>query len=316
MWAEQGLWTSSAVILGLWGAALALDLLLGEPRRAHPLVAFGRLATALEHRVNQGAQRRLKGAMALWVLVGPLLLIAVGVQWYCPSGWREVIGVLVLWSALSWRGLVAHAWPIARALEAGDLPLAQHRVGMIVSRKADVLDAQGVATAATESVLENGADAIFASLFWFAVAGLPGVVLHRAVNTLDAMWGYRSERFHQFGYAAARLDDLLNWLPARLTALSYALVGHTKTAWHCWHAQAAQWDSPNAGPVMAAGAGALRVALGGPALYPDGVHERPPLGQGAAASAQSIDQAVALVNRSVGLWLGVMGIIALLTEWL
>lgn len=316
MFAEYGLWTSSAVVLGLWAAALALDLLLGEPRRAHPLVAFGRLTTALESRFNQGVQKRLKGAMALVILVLPLLLIATWVQWFCPPGWREVIAVLVLWSALSWRGLVAHAWPIARALEAGDLALAQRRVGMIVSRKAEVLDAEGVATAATESILENGADAIFASLFWFAVAGLPGVVLHRAVNTLDAMWGYRTERFHQFGYAAARLDDLLNWLPARLTAVSYALVGHTSTAWHCWRTQAAQWDSPNAGPVMAAGAGALRVALGGPALYPDGVHERPPLGQGQVASAASIDRAVGLVARSVGLWLGVMGVIALLMGWL
>lgn len=315
MFAENGLWASCAMVLGLWAAALALDLLLGEPRRAHPLVAFGRLTIALEQRFNSGARRRLKGAIALMILVMPLLLIAAGVQRYCPSGWREVIAVLVLWSTLSWRGLVAHAWPIARALEAGDLALARRRVGMIVSRKADALDAKGVATAATESVLENGADAIFASLFWFAVAGLPGVVLHRAVNTLDAMWGYRTERFHQFGYAAARLDDLLNWLPARLTALSYVLVGHTATAWQCWRTQAAQWDSPNAGPVMAAGAGALRVALGGPALYADGIHQRPPLGQGDGASAASIDQAVALVNRSIGLWLGVMGVMALLMGW-
>ncbi|HEX5802927.1 MAG TPA: cobalamin biosynthesis protein, partial [Azospira sp.] len=140
--------------------------------------------------------------------------------------------------------------------------------------------------------------------FWFLLLGGPGALLFRLANTLDAMWGYRNARFLRFGAAAARLDDALNYLPARLTALSYALFGATRRALACWRTQAPQWDSPNAGPVMAAGAGALQVRLGGAAVYHGQLEVRPTLGEGRPATSADIHRALALVRFSLRLWLG------------
>ncbi|MNN69386.1 cobalamin biosynthesis protein [compost metagenome] len=131
-------------------------------------------------------------------------------------------------------------------------------------------------------------------------------MLYRRSNTLDAMWGYRNARFERFGWAAARIDDVLNYIPARLVALTYALLGKTALALRCWRRQAPQWDSPNAGPVMAAGAGALGVALGGPAVYHGELHERPVLGEGPAARAEDIHRAMDLVRQGVLLWLALL----------
>ena len=144
------------------------------------------------------------------------------------------------------------------------------------------------------------------------IASVVRVVLYRLSNTLDAMWGYRNARYNEFGWAAARLDDVLNYVPARLSALSYALLGHTRNALHCWRTQAAQWESPNAGPVMAAGAGALQVRLGGKAIYHGTISERPLLGCGAEVECRDIPRAVQLVQRTVYLWLAVVGLSALL----
>jgi adenosylcobinamide-phosphate synthase len=160
-----------------------------------------------------------------------------------------------------------------------------------------------VARAAVESVLENGNDAVFGALFWYLVAGAPGAVFYRLANTLDAMWGYRDERYRDFGWAAARLDDLLNFLPARLTAATYAILGDTRAAWRAWRTQAPAWESPNAGPVMAAGAGSLGLVLGGPAFYRGAYRQRPWLGTGRAPHGGDIGRAVQLVRLGLGLWL-------------
>nr|WP_286945052.1 adenosylcobinamide-phosphate synthase CbiB [Pseudomonas sp. UBA6718] len=282
-------------------AGVGLDAWLGEPRRWHPLVGFGHLAQRIEQRLNSGGRGWRSHGVSGWCLavLPPVLLI-----WLLSLsslGW--LIDILVLYFALGLKSLAQHALPVAQALRLGDLDEARRRVGYLVSRRTSELDACGVARAGTESVLENGADAVFASLFWFAVLGAPGVLLHRLSNTLDAMWGYRNERFERFGWAAAKIDDVLNYVPARLVALTYALLGRTATALRCWRRQAPQWDSPNAGPVMAAGAGALQVQLGGAAIYHGVEEQRPQLGEGAPARARDIERALNLVYLGVLLWL-------------
>lgn len=287
----------------MWLAVL-LDRLLGEPKRWHPLVGFGALASSLERRFNAAKDKpelRMRGVLAWALAVLPLTLTA----WLLASipyiGW--LVQLVALYLAIGLQSLTEHARPIATALWAGNLPAARERVGRIVSRQTADLDEAGVARATTESVLENGSDAVFAALFWFALLGAPGVVLYRLANTLDAMWGYRNERFLHFGWAAARIDDVLNYLPARLVALTYALCGNTRLALRCWREQAPQWDSPNAGPVMASGAGGLRVSLGGAAVYHGEIHARPVLGEGPEPGPLDIERALHLVRKGVVLWL-------------
>lgn len=285
-------------------AAVLLDRLLGEPRRWHPLVGFGHLATVIESKLNHGA---LTAGLLAWLLaVGPWVALAF---WLRPAA-PFAIDVALLTFALGAQSLCEHAEAIAKPLQEGHLDEARRRVGWIVSRETAQLDASGVAKAGVESVLENGNDAIFGTLFWFALLGAPGALLFRLANTLDAMWGYRTERFNLFGRSAARLDDALNWLPARLTALTYALFGQTRKALACWRAQAAGWASPNAGPVMAAGAGSLGVALGGAAIYHGQEEIRPPLGLGPAPVAADLRRAIVLVRRSLWLWLAALFIIS------
>lgn len=282
-------------------AGVGLDAWLGEPRRWHPLVGFGHLAQRIEQRLNSGGRGWRSHGVSGWCLAVLPPVLLVWLLSLSSLGW--LVDILVLYFALGLKSLGQHALPVAQALRLGNLDEARRRVGYLVSRRTSELDACGVARAATESVLENGADAVFASLFWFAVLGAPGVLLHRLSNTLDAMWGYRNERFERFGWAAARIDDVLNYLPARLVALTYALLGPTATALRCWRSQAPQWDSPNAGPVMAAGAGALQVRLGGAAIYHGVEEQRPQLGEGAPAQARDIERALNLVYLGVLLWL-------------
>ena len=293
--------------------AVGLDRWLGEPRRWHPLVGFGAWADALERRLNPGASdgfRKGRGVLAWMLAVLPWVALVTcfsGLVGNPPAGWGRWAGyavdALCLYFALGAQSLAEHAEAIATPLAAGDLPEARRRVGWIVSRQTDALDETGVAKAAVESVLENGNDAVFGALFWFFLLGGPGAVLFRLANTLDAMWGYKNARFLHFGWAAARLDDVLNWLPARLTALTYAVQGKTKQALTCWKTQAAAWESPNAGPVMSAGAGSLGVLLGGAAIYHGQEETRPVLGAGQPPQAADIRRAVRLMQRGMIIWL-------------
>lgn len=295
-------WPLVALLLA---AGVGLDLLLGEARRFHPLVGFGNLANALERRLNRGGGRLPRGAAGWLLAVLPLTALAA---WLCG-----VAGVLahagMLYFCIGLRSLRDHNLPIASALRHGDLAAARELTGRIVSR--DTVDANeaDLAKASAESLLENGNDAVFGTLFWFAVAGGPGALLFRLANTLDAMWGYRNARFLYFGRVAARIDDALNYVPARLTALSYVLLAPgaagKRLAWRCWREQAPAWSSPNAGPVMASGAGALGLALGGAARYDGEIEQRPPLGRGMPAGAADIERAWRLVWRTTLLWLAV-----------
>ena len=285
-------------------AAMALDALLGEPRRAHPLQMFGRLASEIERRLHR--DYRAAGVVA-WLLAVALPVFAVAWISTSLSPWMSwTFAAVVLYLTVGHRSLAEHARAVESSLRAGDLDAARAAVGRMVSRDTGVLDESQVAAAATESVLENGNDAVFGALFWFALLGAPGAVLYRLANTLDAIWGYRTPHFLHFGWAAARIDDALNFVPARLTALTYALLGDGTSALRCWRTQAPLWDSPNAGPVMAAGAGALRVRLGGPAPYHGRWESRPLLGVGDTPDADSIAAALRLVQRGVWLWLALI----------
>ncbi|HXH03376.1 MAG TPA: adenosylcobinamide-phosphate synthase CbiB [Candidatus Competibacteraceae bacterium] len=295
--------------------AVALDRWLGEPVRWHPLVGFGRLVQGVEAwcygpaELSAGARRR-RGVLAVLLLLVPAALLAAALGAIPWLGW--LLGVVLLYLAIGARSLEQHARAVHDALQAGDLALARERVSWIVSRDTAELDEEGISLATVESVLENGCDAIFGTLFWYVAAGAPGVVLYRLANTLDAMWGYKNERYRHFGWAAARLDDALNWLPARLTAFTYTVLGDRRRAWRCWQSQGCHWKSPNAGPVMAAGAGALRLQLGGRARYFGRDVQRPPLGEGLAPRAMDIERALRLVRHSLRLWLGVLLVLALL----
>ncbi|MCX7898317.1 MAG: adenosylcobinamide-phosphate synthase CbiB [Rhodocyclaceae bacterium] len=283
-------------------AAVLLDRLFGEPARFHPLVGFGFLADTAERLLRRGAPghplcNRLRGLIAWALLILPPVALAA---WLA----HPLLDVLLLYFALGARSLAEHARAVFSALAAGEVALAREAVARIVTRETAHLDETGVATAAVESTLENGHDAVFGPLFWFFVAGGAGALLFRLANTLDAMWGHRDRRRRYFGWAAARLDDALGFLPARLTALTYALLGCARTALACWRIQASAWPSPNAGPVMAAGCGALGISAGGVARYEGKEEARPVLGRGPAARAADIERAVALVERGAWLWLG------------
>lgn len=300
-------------LLGLLLGCL-LDRALGEPRRWHPLAGFGRYANRLEALMRPTAAgplvARTCGVIALLLAVVPFVVLAVWMQGW-PYGW--IVDALLLYFALGARSLGEHARAIAAPLAAGDLDSARDALARIVSRDTRELDTSGVAAATVESVLENGNDAIFGALFWFVLLGGPGALMFRLANTLDAMWGYRTPRFLHFGWAAARFDDALNYLPARLTALSYAALGQCRQALDCWRRQAPTWDSPNAGPVMATGAGALGLQLGGPARYHGQWENRPPLGCGVKPAENDIARAVRLVDSTQLMWCCVM-LIALIVK--
>ena len=291
--------TAVALLLGL-----LIDHFVGEAKRWHPLVGFGDAASILEKAANPSSDTdgKLRGLFC-WALMVLIPVMAMSLVVSQLSGLALlVVNALVVYFVVGLKSLAEHGRNVAVPLLAGDLPAARQLIAMMVSRDTDMLTEQQVASAACESVLENGSDAIFAALFWFCLLGAPGAILYRGANTLDAMWGYKTDRYRSFGWAAARIDDVLNWLPARLTALSYSLVGNFSSGLKCARQQGGLTDSPNAGYVMAAGAGALGISIGGGAIYHGEQHQRPIFGVGPVAEAIDIERAIALVQRASVLW--------------
>ncbi len=301
-------------LAGLACGAVVLDSWLGEPRRWHPLVGFGWLVTQLEKRLNPPSQQpharqRLTGALGVVLLVLPPILLVIYVMHV--STWLALaLHVYLLYFAIGHRSLRQHGLAVYHALQHGQFQEAQRATSYIVSRDVDAIEP---VSATIESVLENGSDSVFGALFWFFIFGGPGALAYRLVNTLDAMWGYKTTRYFYYGWAAARLDDVLNYLSARLTALTYALLGQTRLAWQAWRQQAPLWDSPNAGPVMAAGAGALNVQLGGRARYHGEWHERPRLGTNIAPTKEDIPRALQLVRNGILSWLALAVLLGAIT---
>lgn len=276
--------------LGL-AVGYAADRLLGDPSRWHPVAGFGVLATTVEAWTY--ADRRAAGAVQTLLLVGGVVALGRAVP---DRTWPVA---LCAWAVLGGRSLAREADAVHAHLAAGDLAAAREQVTHLVGRDPSMLDAGEVARATLESVAENTSDAVVAPLLWGAVAGPAGLLGYRAVNTLDAMVGHRSPRYARFGWAAARLDDAVNLVPSRVTAL-LAAASDLQPALTAWRRDASQHPSPNAGPVEAAFAGALGVRLGGTNRYGDDVQDRGHLGSGRPPVPSDIPRAVRLADR-VGL---------------
>jgi adenosylcobinamide-phosphate synthase len=273
--------------LGL-ALGFAADRLLGDPARFHPVAGFGRLAAAVEARTY--ADDRVAGVRHAALLVGG----AVTAGRLLPE--RTLVVAACTWAVLGGRSLAREAEAVQAHLARGDLAAARHQVTHLVGRDPTHLDADEVARATIESVAENTSDAVVAPLLWGAVAGPAGLLGYRAVNTLDAMVGHRSPRYRRFGWASARLDDLVNLVPARVSAL-LAATGDPAPALAAWRRDARLHPSPNAGPVEAAFAGALGVRLGGSNRYGDAVEDRGLLGDGRRPVPADIARAVRLARR-------------------
>lgn len=278
----------------------ALDRALGDPRRFHPVAGFGRCAAGLERWIYRDS--RVAGVVHTSVLVGGCVGLGAAAT-ETARRWGAVGEVTLVaastWAALGGTSLARTGTRMARSLDDGDVAAARALLPSLCGRDPSVLDEAGLARASVESVAENTSDATVGVLFWGATAGVPGILGYRAVNTLDAMIGYRSPRYRRFGWFAARLDDVVNLVPARLTGaltvlLSPAVGGRAPDAIRAWRHDASRHPSPNAGVAEATAAGALGVRLGGRTEYAHGVEIRATLGTGREPTASDIGRAARL----------------------
>ena len=299
--------TLSSSVPAAAGLALgfAADRILGDPQRGHPVAGFGRVAGSLERRTY--ADSRIAGVGQVMILVGATGVIGLIMERLAAG--RPVVRIAptaaATWTVLGGRSLGDEANAVAVRLARNDLAGGRVQVRNLVGRDTADLGAEEIARACVESVAENTSDAVVAPLLWGAVGGMPGLLAYRAANTLDAMIGHRSTRYRRFGWAAARLDDLVNWVPARVSGLFAAglapLVGGTfGPAVQAVVRDAGRHPSPNAGVVEAAFAGALGVRLGGRNVYAGKAENRGLLGNGRAVQTEDVERAVRLAD-AVGL---------------
>ncbi|RJF90713.1 adenosylcobinamide-phosphate synthase CbiB [Sphingomonas cavernae] len=290
-------------------AALAIESATGYPDPlyrgiGHPVGLFARIINALETRWNQPdrpeRQRRRLGIAATMLLVigaftGALVLEQILWSWLGQWGWIGVAIAAV--PGLAQRSLHQHVAAVAQALAAGDLDAARHKVAMIVGRDTAQLDESGIARAGIESLAESFCDGVVAPAFWLMLLGLPGLYAYKAINTADSLIGHKEERWRAYGWAAARLDDIANWIPARLAGVLICLAG--RGGWNTMRRDARLHASPNAGWPEAAMAGVLDVRLGGPVSYDGVAHDKPWLGNGRGeVSAEDITEALSVYRHA------------------
>lgn len=249
-------------------AALILDAIFGEPQwlwagRPHPVSLMGQAIDWLDGRLNKGDNRRNAGILAVVALVAGSCVIGQLIYYIPDLGLLEAIGAAIL---ISHKSLMEHVSAVSTALRNG-LKHGRNAVSMIVGRDPDAMEEADVARAAIESAAENFSDGVIAPAFWFLLFGLPGILVYKVVNTADNMIGHMNDKYREFGWAAAKLDDLMNWIPARLTGGLICLAFASRRAWDVMIADAPSQRSPNAGWPEAALAGALNFALSGPRSY-------------------------------------------------
>lgn len=281
------------------GAGALADTILGDPKRFHPVAGFGRMAAALER--HTWRPRRQAGSAFVCGLVGIAALCSVSIE-RALSGRRAVkmlFTTSAVWAALGGRSLAREGLALARLVERGDLDEARRIAPSLMGRDPRHLDGPELCRGAVESVAENTADAVLGPLLWAAVAGAPGAIAYRAANTLDAMVGHRDDRYSEFGWAAARLDDLMTWPAARAGALLTVILaplveGGSQPTWRILRRDGRSHPSPNAGLLEAAFAGALAVRLGGVNRYGERIEQRPHLGEGGAPTPVDIRRAIRL----------------------
>lgn len=290
----------------IWARAVGLllgtvaDRVIPDPQRHHPVAWFGTWAAALE--AHDYRDSRAAGVGHVTLSLAPLVALGVAAE---AVGRRHpaaqvALTALATWAVTGGSSLAREGETMATFLADGDLAAARNRLCWLCGRQADELDEPELARAALESVAENTADAVVAPLFWGAVSGVPGLLVHRGINTLDAMVGHHNERYENFGMVAARLDDAACWLPARITgALACGLAGTRRSvAWQTMRRDAHDHPSPNGGWCESAFAGALGVQLGGRNVYPGGrVEHRGLLGDGPRPVAADLRRASALARR-------------------
>jgi adenosylcobinamide-phosphate synthase len=292
-------------LVGVLAGYLA-DLVLGDPRRGHPVAGFGAVAAGLERFTYRDT--RIAGALHVGVLIGAVGVLGAMAERYAGRRgplWSVAATAAATWMSLGGTSLAHTGSAMSELLGRGDVEGARRLLPSLCGRDPVLLDADGLARAAVESVAENTSDAQVAPLLWAAVGGVPGVLAYRGINTLDSMIGHRSPRYARFGWAAARLDDAANYVAARATAALVVVCapvvgGSPSGALRAWRRDAARHPSPNAGVVEAAFAGALGVRLGGPTHYQYGPQIRPTLGDGPPPTVSDLRRAV-LLSRVVQL---------------
>ncbi|WP_448033164.1 adenosylcobinamide-phosphate synthase CbiB [Bradyrhizobium liaoningense] len=307
---------------GAMAVAMAVDVLLGWPswlfaRIGHPVTWLGWLIAAIDSAWNRAsdppALRRAAGVAGALVVIALSVALGWGLQSLLPSGWIQIMLVGVLaWPLVALRSLHDHVAAVAAPLRDGDVAAARDAVSRIVGRDPAALDEAGIARAAIESLAENASDGIVAPVFWGALFGLPGILGYKAINTLDSMIGHRSERHEAFGWAAARIDDVANFIPARLTGFLFVMLAPRRSeALSCMTRDARRHRSPNAGWPEAAMAGGLGVRLSGPRIYHGSATDEPWLNEGARdPRAADLAEALAVYRRAMLLLAGLLAVMA------